>query len=164
MPGLSNEERTTFWKFFHNLIPTKSRLHRITRTTPDPICTHCDTGAVDHAWNHTFLTCPTTKPIMDWLVEILKLVPIPEVNIEMALWIQFPPLIPEHDLLSAVWLVGETLTYSWARRKNREAVSIHSLRAILQEKAHFLSQSSRHSEAGIQLCNILGEHPHMALQ
>ena len=30
MPGLSNEVRSFFWKFFHNLLPTQSRLDRIT--------------------------------------------------------------------------------------------------------------------------------------
>ena len=119
------------WKFFHNLLPTQSRLHRITRTTPTPVCKNCDTGAEDHAWYHTFLSCPATKTIMDWLVETLQRIPIQDASIEMAIWLQFTPPIPENDLLCAVWLVGETLTYSWARRRNREALSIPSLTTSL---------------------------------
>ena len=155
MQGLTNEARSMLWKFFHNLLPTQSRLHRITRTTPTSACVNCDTGAEDHAWYHTFVSCPATKTIMDWLVETLEQIPIQDVSIEMALFLQFPPPIPENDLLCAVWLVGETLTYSWARRRNREAPSILSLTVSLRTKALHMSKSKRHSHAGQQLCDLL---------
>ena len=143
------------WKFFHDLLPTQSRLHRITRTTPDPTCIYCDTGDEDHAWSHTFHSCPSSKPVMDWLVETLTLVPIPEVTIESALWLQFSPLTPENDLLAAVWLVGEAMTYSWSRRRNREVSSIPSLIAILRTKAFHMSLTKRHCHTGKQLCELL---------
>ena len=150
-----NEARSTFWRFFHDLLPTQSRLHRITRTTPTATCINCDTGAEDHTWYHTFLTCPASKTIMDWLVTLLQRIPIPDACIEMAIWLQFPPPIPDNDLLAAVWLVGETMTYSWARRRNREASSIPSLTAILQIKALHMSMTKKHCHTGKQLCDLL---------
>ena len=71
-----------------------------------------------------------------------------DVNLETALWLQFPLPITEIELLCATWLVGETLTYVWSRRKNRENVSIASLLAILQIKALHLSHTTNHSLAG----------------
>ena len=144
-----------FWKFFHNLLPTQSRLHRITRSTPNPSCNKCDTGAIDHAWYHTFLSCPLSKTIMDWLVETLTLIPLPDASIATAIWRQFSLLTPENDLIAAVWLVGEAMTYSWARRKNREAASIPSLIAILRVKAFHMSISEQHSHTGKLLCHLL---------
>ena len=155
MSGLTNETRTTFWKFFHNLLPTQARLHRITRTTPDPSCISCDTGAIDHAWYHTFLSCPSSKTIMDWLVVTLTMIPIENASIEMAIWLQFSPLTPDNDLLAATWLVGEAMTYSWSRRRNREASSIPSLIAILRIKAFHMSMSRKHCQTGKQLCELL---------
>jgi hypothetical protein len=84
------------------------------------VCLNCDTGAEDHAWHHTFISCSANKTIMDWLVLTLQHIPIQDANIEMAIWLQCPPPIPENDLLCAVWLVGETLTYSWAKRRNEK--------------------------------------------
>ena len=125
-----------FWLFFHNLLPTQSRLHRILRTVDDPSCVHCDSGDNDHAWNHTFTSCEHTASIMDWLLTKLNTLPIDNVNIETALWLQFPPPITDSDLLCAIWLVGEALAYTWARRKNREDISSATLHAILSYKAY----------------------------
>ena len=78
-----------------------------------------------------------------------------DINLEMALWLQFPPPIAEDDLLCATWLVAETLTYVWSRRKNRGNVSTASLLAILQIKAIHLSHTTNHSLAGQKLCTLL---------
>ena len=86
----------------------------------------------------------------------LNALPIDNVSIETALWLQFPPPITETDLLCATWLVGESLAYTWARRKNREDVSSASLHAILSTKAFHLSKTEKYADAGYQLCVILG--------
>ena len=83
----------------------------------------------------------------------LNALPIDNVSIETALWLQFPPPITETDLLCATWLVGESLAYTWARRKNREDVSSASL---LSTKAFHLSKTEKYADAGYQLCAILG--------
>ena len=155
MPGLTNEVRSTFWKLYHNLLPTQFRLSRITRTTDSPTCVKCDTGEDDQAWTHTFLSCPATKPIMDWLVVILERLLIEDVSLPMALWLQFPPIIEECDLLAAVWLVGETISYTWARRRNREVISIPTLTALLSIQAHQLAKSQKHYTAGKKICELL---------
>ena len=155
LPGLSNDCRSFLWLYFHNLLPTQARLHRILRSVDCPSCTHCDSGEIDHIWNHTFISCLFSKHIVDWLVLKINLLPALNVNLDMALLLQFPPPITEIDLLCATWLTGETLAYIWARRKNREEISIAALLAILQIKAVRLSHTVNHSQAGQQLCNIL---------
>ena len=155
MPGLSNEVRSIFWKFFHYLLPTQSRLNRITRTVNDPCCIHCDSGEPDHAWYHTFKSCSASKPLMDWLLVRINLIPIQCDSIDEALWLQFTPAICEIDLLSAVWLVGETLAYTWARRQNRENMDTQTLTAMLKIKASQMSKSTKHSQCGKNVCTIL---------
>ena len=93
---------------------------------------------------------------MDWLLTKLSALPIDYISIETAIWLQFPPPITETDLLCATWLVGESLAYTWARRKNREDVSSASLHAILSTKAFHLSKTEKYADAGYQLCVILG--------
>ena len=92
---------------------------------------------------------------MDWMVEKNNTLPIQQTDVTTALWLQFPPPITETDLLCAVWIVGETVTYSWAKRKNREELSVTSVQAILQTKAQTLSKTEKYSLAGRQLCDIL---------
>ena len=82
MPGLSNDVRSMFWRFFHNLLPTQSRLHHLNRMAPEPTCVNCDTGETDHAWHHTFSVCLAMQPVRDWLVGKLNLLPIYYENIE----------------------------------------------------------------------------------
>ena len=79
----------------------------------------------------------------------------PLLTYHTALWLQFPPPITETDLLCAVWLVGESLTYVWARRKNREELSLNSLKLILKTKAVHMSKTDKYSNAGRQLIDIL---------
>jgi len=155
LPGLNNECRSFLWLYFHNLLPTQARLHRILRAVDNPSCTHCVSGEPDQILNHTFSSCLYSKHIVDWMVTKINRMPALNVNLESALWLQFPPPITEIDLLCATWIVGESLSYIWARRKNREEVSIESLLAIIQVKAIHLSHTVNHSLAGQQLCNIL---------
>ena len=85
----------------------------------------------------------------------LNTLPISPVDTNTALWLQFPPPISDTDLLCAVWIIGETLTYVWARRKNREEVYIASLKQILLDKALHLSKTEKYSLAGRQLIDTL---------
>ena len=155
LPGLNNECRSFLWLYFHNLLPTQARLHRILRTIENPNCTHCDSDEIDHIWNHTFITCSYSKHIVDWMLSRINRLQTLNVNLDAALLLQFPLPITEIDLLCATWLVAETLAYIWARRKNRGEVSIASLLAILKIKAVHLSHTENHSHAGQQLCAIL---------
>merc|ERR1712105_421216 len=154
-PGLTNESRTTFWLFFHNLLPTQARPHRIIRSADSPACSHCNTGEIDHAWYHSLSSCAHTSHVIGWMIQKINTLPIQPVDINTALWLQFPPPITENDLLCAVWMVGETVTYSWAKRKNREDIIVESLQAILLSKALHLSKTQKYSLAGRQLCDIL---------
>ena len=155
LPGLTNESRTTLWLFFHNLLPSQSRLHRILRAVEDPCCLHCDMGEEDHTWFHTFSSCTHAIHVIDWMTATLNTLAIQRVDKHTALWLQFPPPITETDLLCAVWLVGESLTYVWARRKNREELSLNSLKLILKTKAVHMSKTDKYSNAGRQLIDIL---------
>ena len=93
---------------------------------------------------------------MDWLVVILERLLIEDVSLPMALWLQFPPIIEECDLLAAVWLVGETISYTWAsRRRNREVISIPTLTALLSIQANQLAKSQKHYTAGKKICELL---------
>ena len=155
MPGLSNEVRSMLWKFLHNLLPTQSRLHRLNRMAPDPICINCDTGEVDHAWHHTFTICPAMKPVRDWLSEKLNSLQIYYENIEKALWMQFPLASADTDVLPAVWIIGEALTYAWARRKNRENIDIQTLKAILLINANYMRKSTKYGTCGEKIHQVL---------
>ena len=59
------------------------------------------------------------------------------------------------ELLPAVWLVGEALTYAWARRKNRENIGIRALNAILTINANYMRKSTKHCECGENIHQIL---------
>ena len=101
LPGLTNECRSTLWLYFHNLLPTQSRLHRILRTVDSPSCLQCDSGEPDLTWTHTFLTCSYSIHIFHWMLERINDVFPIDFDLEMALWLQFPPPIAEDDLLCA---------------------------------------------------------------
>ena len=105
-------------------------------------CIHYDTGEADFAWYYTLNSCSVSKPTMDWLVAKINLIPIQCDSINEALWLQFIPGIWEIDLLSAVWLVGETLAYSWARRKNKEIIDLQTLGKEEKQGNHRPSNSN----------------------
>jgi len=71
------------------------------------------TGDDDHAWFHSFTVCPGSRPMSDWLSAKLTMLPIYFDSIDKALWLQFPGTNEDTELLPAVWLVGEALTYAW---------------------------------------------------
>ena len=154
MPGLSNEVRSMFWRFLHNLLPTQSRLHRL-KMSPEPTCLSCDTAESDHAWYHTFTKCPAMKSVRDWLSNKLNLLNVFYESIEKAMWLQFPLVNDDAELLPAVWLVRKTLTHAWARRKNREDIDIRALNAVLTINANYLRKSTKFGECGETVHQIL---------
>ena len=86
---------------------------------------------------------------------ILEKILLEDVSLPMALWLQFPPINEESDILSAVWIVGETISYTWARRKNKEVISIPTFTALLSIQANHLAKSKRHYIAGEKIFALL---------
>ena len=155
MRGLSNQSRYFLFLFLNDLLPTKERLHRTTRNTPSPVCSLCQSGEVDSSHLHTFTTCQYTAETMRWLVERINLVD-PACTTADLVRLQFVTMNSD-DTLAVTWLTGETLSYAWARRQNRQVINLGILKAELTEKVVFFTKSkySSNRAAGETLVQLL---------
>ena len=58
--GLGSPSITFLWRMLHNILPTKQRLNRVTRTVNSPLCTKCDMNVEDDL-KHALLKCPYNR-------------------------------------------------------------------------------------------------------
>ena len=157
MPGLSNESRSFFFKFLHNILPTQDRLNRITRNVNSDVCVCCDDGTPDNAWSHSFTKCAHTAPVMDWLKSTLVTVD-PAITVENIIWLQINAISESYEI-AALWLIAETMSFAWAQRKTRTDISIPALITNLNTKATFLLNSQHHHNSGSIILELIGPSP-----
>lgn len=157
MPGLTNDQRSFFFKFFHNLLPSQERQMRTCRNVDSPNCLLCNADAVDSVWHHAFTSCSHTDEAMTWMVQFLSSLD-PATTNQRAIWLQFDTLNPASEL-AAVWLTASTLSYSWSRRKKKEPIILEALKSSIRTEASFLSASRHHSNTGVLLLELLDNKP-----
>ena len=58
-------------------------------------------------------------------------------------------------LHECTWLIAESLTYVWAKRMNREQMDTVVLKSTLKNKAKFMVNSRKYSEAGRRIINTI---------
>ena len=160
MPGLSNDSRSFLFKLLHNILPTQERLFRITRTTFSDVCVCCDSGLTDNVWNHSFTACSHTLPAMNWLMSSLSSFD-PSTNLDKIIWLQVDTT-NETNELAAIWLIAETMSYAWSRRRTRSNISIPSLITDLLTKANHLQNTSHYHNAGAILLDAMKTRPTIA--
>ena len=153
MKGLTNPQRTFMFRFLHNILPTQARLHRVTRTTPSPVCQMCDSGEGDDLWRHSYTQCAYMEVAMEWLLGTIKNMD-PSATLNKIMFLQFEPLNSD-NLLACVFLTSEALSCAWARRRRREPLDIHELKSNIRAKCKILAMSKLYSACGTNLLAIL---------
>ena len=136
LKGITNESRTFLWRLLHNLHATQARLNRVTRNTPSPNCTLCDSNETDDVRTHTFSACQQSSQAMNWLSEKIRVMD-PTATAENMLLLTINPTSSD-NMLSCVWLVAETLSYVWARRRSRKGILIDELKAYIAARCTML--------------------------
>ena len=131
---LWSKKSNTFW-----VIVTKLHFQISSRSVTSPNCTHCSTGSTDNIINHSFL-CPTNKHVMDSLIETVKTVDATVTPTKLLLLdFEASSNIIEN---ACVWIIVETLSFVWARRKAKKMVNKNELTNSLFGKAKILGLSS----------------------
>ena len=153
MKGLSNNSRSFLFLLLNNLLMTKECQHKVTRNTPSPICSWCQSGAVDSSYSHTFTDCTFTAEITNWLVSIIQVFDVDFVK-EGLVRLQFETF-NEEDTLIITWLVAEALGFAWARRQNRQTATLTELKTDLAIKAGYMSASLKYAATGKKLLDII---------
>jgi len=151
--GLTNEARSFMFRFLHNILPTQARLHRITRNNPSPTCQLCDSGQPDILHKHSFMDCSHTNTAMSWLLDVIKEID-PAASIEKIMFLEFGSVDPCH-LLDCTFLVIESLSYAWAKRKNKEQIVMIEMKAHIKAKCSMLIRSYKYKENGDFLLSTL---------
>ena len=83
----------------------------------------------------------------------------PEFTKEGMVLLQFTTF-NEEDMLIITWLIAEALSFAWARRQNRQAITLLDLKSDLAIKAGFMSASSKYAATGTKLLNLIqGNQP-----
>ena len=136
LKGLNPDQKSFCFKLLHNILPTKSRLHRL-KLKETPNCTHCNLGIVEDCF-HALLSCPYNNDVNTWIADLLRdhlpaLTPenITTLNINLDPDMQFP----------VIWFLSTVFPLVWHLRQAKKAISLYSIRADIEAKVNILRKS-----------------------
>ena len=155
MQGLTNEARSFLFRLLNNLHTTGSRLHRITRNHPSPLCSLCDANMEDDL-QHAFTGCSQSEPSITWLTSVVSLMD-PTISPMRMLQLQIEPSNKD-NIRACVWLVSEGLSYIWAKRKSKEQINMEAFTASMDSKCILLKQSKYEAD-GTNLITLINTLP-----
>ena len=112
LKGLGPEHSSFLLKPIHQLLPVKSRVHRITPNT-STICSLCFSSAPENLM-HTFFHCSFNQASGQVLEDDLK-EDLPDTTNEKILRLEFEVMYEDVEL-PAVWFTAAFLLAIWERR------------------------------------------------
>ena len=151
LKGLGPEHSSFLFKLIHQLLPVKSRVHRISPTT-SPICSLCPSSATEDLM-HTFFSCIFNQAAGQVLEDVLK-EDLPNTTKEKILRLEFE--VMDEDLeLPIIWFTAAFLLAIWERRTSGMKVKTYEIRAEIEGKISLLRESRFKQHVGKlqQLCD-----------
>ena len=80
------------------------------------------------------------------------------INLEKISWLQVNAANETCELV-AIWLIAETMSFAWARRKARADICLRMFLNDLNQKLSFLLRTVHHHNAGVILQDIIAHAP-----
>jgi hypothetical protein len=111
MRGLGPEHTSFFWKLLLLLLPSKERLHRLSRAT-SPTCYLCNND-INEDMDHAFLTYDQNKGTGDALVQVFSH-HLPNISMDKIMILEFEEL-SDDDEFPVVCLTAAFLIAMWER-------------------------------------------------
>ena len=150
-PGLPSELSSFLWLMFHNILPTKERLHqRNMPNIPNPLCDLCNLSIPD-SLQHAFLQCPNNNSAGTFLLDCMRVVS-PSLQADQILHFNFD--IKQDLKLPIMYIFSSVLFQIWTSRKARRTSNLPNIRASLEAVVQIL-RKSRHIKASEKLEEIL---------
>ena len=127
--GLSGVQRSFLFRLLHNLLPTRSRLHRM-NLTEDPYCDICP-QRIEQDTIHCFLQCSFNFIINDWIIAVLydlnpNLLQIELTSLDI---VKLNLETDDESRLPILWFLSVSLSLLWKSRISKRPISLQSLRA-----------------------------------
>ena len=140
------------FRVLHDLHRTGERESKTNRSVMSPHCTLCNTNSIDNIMEHTF-TCAFNNNAMNWLVSKIKAVD-PTIYPQKLLLLDFEA---SNDIIcmACTWIISETLSFVWARRKQKKQTNLTDLVGTLQINAKVLGTSNSFQNVGKMILNML---------
>lgn len=134
--GLDSNQTSFLFKLLHNILPTASRLHRLSQK-PTPTCSMCPSGSIEDRV-HALLGCSYNGEVSTWIMQIThKVVPLCTANdiVNLNLEIAEPMTFP------LIWSLSMVLSLVWQFRVARKNITLYSIRAEAEAKINILRKS-----------------------
>lgn len=147
--GLNSDQLTFLWQMMHDLLPTQSRLHRISpHTATSPACIMCEEGA-EGSLSHELVSCDYVAEVGEWLINCLRVnLGLPQLTAVQLVTLDLPEMI-DSSSLPAVWLVSHTLAIVWRHRAEKKLVRLNKKRAELEAQVTLLRETKYSNAAEI---------------
>ena len=151
LKGLSPESKSFMFKLIHTLLPSKERVHHLTKTS-SPLC-WCDSGNQE-TYVHLFFECNMNKEAGEALLRCVQAYD-QNLTIEKALRLEI--VADETFLLPTVAILATGLEYIWENRKIRKTTTLFMMRAELEAAVSIRRRSRlrRIREAGDIMFNMI---------
>ena len=120
--GLDSNQTSFLFKLLHNILPTASRLHRLSQK-PTPTCSMCPSGSIEDRV-HALLGCSYNG-------EVSTANDIVNLNLEIAEPMTFP----------LIWSLALVLSLVWQFRVARRNITLYSIRAEVEARIKILRKS-----------------------
>ena len=123
----------------HGLLPTQTRLNRVTRNVNSPVCVLCQSGEDDDL-AHALLNCSHNSQVATWLVEALEFEhPMTSENNILLLDVDLTHCL--FGGLAFMYLLAETLSFIFDSRKEKKQCKIFDIRTRIEAKVNILRKS-----------------------
>ena len=133
LSSLSSDQTSFLFKLLHNILPTRSRLHRLGKRDSS-VCTFCSSGLSEDCV-HTFLACNHNSDVSNWVLDFTnKVVPncspedIISLNLEVAEPLAFP----------LIWSLPPVFFLVWHLRLGKKTINLYNIRAEIEAKINIL--------------------------
>ena len=127
-----NAERTTFLlKCLYDIVPTKSRLHRLNLTN-SPVCDLCEHGIIKDL-PHALLGCGYNGFANDWIIAVLIDLDssLAEAELSSSNIVRLNLEIEDDKKFPVVWFLSLVLDLVLQARQTRKPVSITKIKAMI---------------------------------
>ena len=150
-PGLPSELTSFLWLLFHNILPTRERLHHLNMPNiTNPLCDLCNLNTTE-TLHHALLQCPNNSSSGNFLLNCMQVIS-PALQSEQILLFNFD--IQQDMKLPVMYIFSSILFQTWSCRKARRPCNMPSIRATLEAGVQIL-RKSRHQKASEKIEEIL---------
>ena len=154
LKGLKGEQTSFLMKMMFNILPTRTRLHKL-NLTDSPACDLCNTGASGDL-THSLTECSFNGAVNDWTLGVLIDLDPSLVNADLCgtNLITFNLPLERDSMFPVVWFLVNIFKHIWASRCSRKQLTVSTTKENIEaeiwilKNTHFL-QIAEHIETAI---------------